>query len=333
MALVTNDATAVALPDDRTSSGVGLALAIASACCFGLSGTLASGLFATGWNAGAVVLMRLGIAAAVVLPLGIHALGGRWHLLRVNAGLITLYGVLAVATAQFCYFSALQHMAVAPALLIEYTAPVAVVAWMWLRRGQRPGVVTVAGAVIAGLGLTFVLDLFSDADISVAGVLWALGAMVGAAGYFIISGDGDNGLPPLTLAAGGLVVGGLTLGALSLVGALPLAGTTAQATYAGHVFPWWAPFIALGVVTAALAYAFGIAAARRLGSRLASFVALSEVLAAVIFAWFLLGQAPRGVQLLGGVLVMLGVVGVKLGERATIHAPAPEPGPERPPAG
>jgi len=69
-------------------------------------------------------------------------------------------------------------------------------------------------------------------------------------------------------------------------------------------------------VTAALAYVTGIAATRRLGSRLASFVALTEVLAALGFAWILLGQAPRPVQLLGGALVLLGVVIVKSGERS-----------------
>ena len=36
----------------------------------------------------------------------------------------------------------------------------------------------------------------------------------------------------------------------------------------------------------------GIAATRRLGSRLASFVALAEVLFAVVFTWLLLGQNP-----------------------------------------
>ena len=63
----------------------------------------------------------------------------RWGLLRRNLGLITVYGVLAVAGAQFCYFSAVQHMQVGPAILIEFTAPAAVVVWMWLRHGQRPG--------------------------------------------------------------------------------------------------------------------------------------------------------------------------------------------------
>ena len=47
-----------------------------------------------------------------------------------------------------CYFSAVAKMDVGPALLIEYTAPAAVVAWLWLRRGQRPSRLTVTGAAI-----------------------------------------------------------------------------------------------------------------------------------------------------------------------------------------
>ncbi len=73
----------------------------------------------------------------------------------------------------------------------------------------------------------------------------------------------------------------------------------------------------LGVVTAALSYVTGIAAIRRLGSRLASFVALAELLFGVLWAWVLLDELPRPVQLLGGVLVLAGVVAVKLGERDT----------------
>ena len=50
-------------------------------------------------------------------------------------------------------------MQVGPALLIEYTAPAAVVVWLWLRHGQRPGRLTLAGAALAAVGLVLVLDL------------------------------------------------------------------------------------------------------------------------------------------------------------------------------
>lgn len=309
-------------PRGRTLSGLGLA--VASATAFGMSGALARGLLDTGWTPGAVVLVRIGLAALVVLPFGLAALRGRWALLRRNAGLVTLYGLLAVAGAQFCYFAAVAHMQVGPAILIEYTAPAAVVVWLWLRHGQRPGPVTLLGAVLAAAGLVLVLDLVSGAELSVPGVLWALGAMVGAASYFVISADERNGLPPLTLAAAGLTVGTLALGLLGLVGLLPLAAATTDPVYAGRAYSWWVPLLLLGLVTAALAYTTGIAAGRRLGSRLASFVALLEVVAAVLFAWVLLGELPRAVQLAGGLLILAGVVAVKVGERGVAGDVTPE---------
>jgi drug/metabolite transporter (DMT)-like permease len=311
------DDTALAVPaGSRLASG--LAFAVLSAASFGMSGALARELMDAGWSAGAIVLVRVGLAAAVVAPFGLVALRGRWALLRRNAGLVLVYGALAVAGAQFCYFSAVGHMQVGPALLIEYTAPAAVVVWLWLRQGQRPGAVTLGGAALAAAGLVLVLDLLSGADLSLAGVLWALAAMVGAATYFVISADESNGLPPMVLAAGGLVLGAAALGLLGLVGLLPMRASRDAVTYAGMTVHWWLPLAVLGVVTAAIAYTSGIAASRRLGSRLASFVALLEVVAGVLFAWLLLDELPRTVQLLGGLLILAGVVAVKLGERTTV---------------
>ncbi len=321
MTQVTDDALRAAPAGSRLAGG--LAFALASALAFGMSGSLARGLLDTGWSPGAVVLVRVGLAAIVVLPFGVRALRGRREVLRRSASMVATYGVLAVAGAQFCYFSAVQHMQVAPALLIEYTAPAAVVVWMWLRHGQRPGPVTLLGAALAVAGLVLLLDLLSGADLSVAGVLWSLGAMVGAAAYFVISADDSTGLPPLALAGGGLLVGTVTLGVLGLVGALPMEASRQAATYAVADVAWWVPLLALGLVTAAIAYTTGIAAGRRLGSRLASFVALLEVVAAVGFAWLLLDELPRAIQLAGGLLVLAGVVAVKLGERDVRLGPSP----------
>ena len=180
MTAVTHDSPVRTPQQARTRAG--LAFALVSAFSFGLSGALARPLLETGWSAGAVVLVRIGLAAVVVVPFGLVSLRGQWGLLRRNAGLIVTYGLLAVAGAQFCYFSAVKYMQVGPALLIEYTAPAAVVVWLWLRHSQRPGAVTLAGAAWPRSGLVLVLDLVSGADLNLAGVLWALAAMVGRRG-------------------------------------------------------------------------------------------------------------------------------------------------------
>ncbi len=306
--------------DNRTVLGPGLTLAIVSAMSFSLSGPLARGLLDAGWSAGAVVLARLTVAALVVTPIVIRALRGRWGALRANLWLVLFFGAVPVAGTQFAYFSAVQRMDVGPALLIEYTAPAAVVVWLWLRHGERPGLLTVAGAGLATLGLILVLDLLSGGDLAPVGVFWALIAMAGVTSYFVLAAKPRADLSPVVLAGTGLVTGTLMLAALGATGLLPMHATAASPVYADSAVPWWLPLIGLGVVATGLAYCTGIAASTHLGSRLASFVALLEVVAAVAFAWLLLDQLPGALQLLGGALIIAGVIVVKLGERRPLVA-------------
>lgn len=306
----------VAMTHDTGRTASGLGLAVASAASFALSGPFARGLLEAGWTPAAAVAVRVLVAALVLVPVAVVALRGRWGLLRRNAGLVVAYGLVPVAGTQLAYFTAVGYMEVGAALLVEYTSPVLVLAWLWARHGQRPNRLTIEGAVAALAGLVLVLDLLSGADISVVGIVWALGATVGAATYFVLSADESHGLPGVVLAAGGLLVGGTALLLAGALGVVTMTATTAPVVLGGLGLPWWAPVIALGLVTAALAYVTGIAASRRLGSRLASFVALLEVLFALVFSALLLAEVPGPVQLLGGLLVVAGVVAVRLGEPA-----------------
>jgi drug/metabolite transporter (DMT)-like permease len=310
MTVLADDEAAIA----RHQVGYGLGFAVISAVSFGSSGPLAKGLLDSGWTPAAAVTARILIAALALAVPAVLALRGRWGLLRHNLGLLAAYGGIAIAGCQLAYFSAVEHMQVGVALLIEYTAPVAVVGWLWLRHGHRPGRLTVAGAVVSAAGLVLVLDILAGADLSVVGVLWALGAMGCVSAYFVLSAQHGNGLPPMVLAAGGLTFGGAALLVAGLVGVVPMTATSHPVSYEGATVAWWVPVLGLGLVGAAVAYVAGIAASRALGSRLASFVGLLEVLAALVFAWLLLDEVPRGIQLVGGLLVLAGVVVVKLGE-------------------
>src|SRR5690606_3831030 len=179
---------------------------------------------------------------------------------------------LVVAGCQLAYFWDVERLQVAIALLLEYCGVILVVLWLWVRKGQRPRPLTVAGAGVALVGLMLVLDVFGVVQVDIVGVLWALVAAGGLAAYFIISAEDTSGLPPLALASGGLSVAAVVLVAAGAVGVVPFQWSTADALLAGITVPWWLPVIALGLFAASFAYAAGTLAKPRLGSKVASFV-------------------------------------------------------------
>lgn len=294
-------------------SAAGLGLALFSSACFGTSGSFATPLIVGGWSPGAAVAVRIAVAGLLLVVPAAVSLRGRWSAVPRNGWMVLAYGLVAVAGGQLFYFNALQTLSVGVALLLEYLGMLMVVGWLWIRHRQRPGRLTIAGAALAVAGLVLVLNVIGgDARLDLAGGLWGLAAAVGLATYFVMSSRLDSGLPPVALACGGLLVGAVSLALLGAVGALPMHASTRDVTVLGRDFPWWVPILGLAVIAAAVAYGAGIAAVRRLGAKLGSFVALTEVLFAVLFAWLLLAQLPAPIQLAGGVLIVAGVALVRL---------------------
>lgn len=295
--------------------GGGLALALLSAASFGTSGTFGSALIGSGWSPAAAVIARISIAALALTVPALVQLRGRWALLRRWAWKTTGFGLIGVAACQVCYFNAIQRMPVGIALLLEYMGVVLIVGWLWVRRGQRPRPLTVAGGIGALTGLALMLDLSGPGGISPIGVVWGLLAAVSLAVYFFMSASVDaEPLPPVVMTWGGMIVGAAALGAAGLTGALPLTFAGGDVTLFGHQVSWPVPVLGLSLLAAAFAYVTGIGAARRLGAKLGSFAAMAEILFAVVFAWVLLHQTPSGTQFLGGALILIGVVLVRLDE-------------------
>lgn len=316
----------------RGGAGAGWTLALLSSAAFGITGSFATPLLDAGWSPGAAVTARVTLAALFLAGPAIWALRGRWGLVYRNIGLVLGYGLVAVAACQVFYFSALAKLDVGVALLLEYLGIIMVVGWLWLRHGHRPRALTIAGAALSILGLVFVLNLVgSGVRLDMVGVLWGLAAAVGLAAHFILSGRPADGLPPLALAACGLAVGAVALWILGLVHLLPLHFVWVDVTLGSASVPWWLPILGVALISGAFAYVAAIGAVRVLGSKLASFVGLAEVLFAIIFAWLLLGQIPSAAQILGGLLIVGGVVLVRADELRNLPGlPATDPLPVGP---
>ncbi|SHH54070.1 Threonine/homoserine efflux transporter RhtA [Jatrophihabitans endophyticus] len=294
---------------------VGLGLAVVSAATFGTSGSFADSLMASGWTPGGAVTVRIGLAALALTVPALFVLRGRWRSLRTGAADVAAYGLVALAGCQLFFFNAVEHLSVGVALLLEYSGTLFVVLWLWLRHGQRPSRLTVAGGLIAIVGLVLVLDLTGPQRVDLVGVLWGLGAAAGLATYFVVSSHSDAQLHPVAMAWAGCVLGFTALAVFALVGLIPFETRAADVDLGGARLSWLVPALGVALVATVAAYTTGIAAARRLGAKVASFVGLAEVLFAILFAWLLLDQQPSVLQLIGGLVVLAGIALVRVDER------------------
>ncbi len=318
----------------RNQFRLGLLFAVGSAFTFGLSGPLAKSLMVAGWSPTAAVAARLAGGALVLAAVATIVRPDWIREARAHARTVVLYGLIPVAGAQLCYYNAVSHLSVGIALLLEYTAPVLVIGWVWATTKRRPRPLTLAGVALAVVGVTLVLNVFSASPggtrVDAVGVAWGLGAAICAACYFMMSdtvtADG-SGLHAVTLAAGGLVVAAIAIAALGLSGLMPLHFTASDAVIAGTSFSWLVPVLLLGVISTAIAYTLGISGVARLRPSFASLVGLGEVLFAVLAAWLLLGEGVSATQAVGGIVVLMGLVLARQGDRSPEAAAWPDAGP------
>jgi drug/metabolite transporter (DMT)-like permease len=301
----------------------GLVLATISAAAFGSSGPMGKALLEAGWSPAAAVLLRLGGSAVLLLVVAALLERHRLRLDRRRLQVLAVYGVVAMAGVQLAFFNAVRTLDVGVALLLEYLAPVLLLAWTSARARKRPPTPTLVGAGLTLIGLVLVLDLAGARSVDPIGVAWGLVAAVCLAGYFTLSARQDADLPPLVMAAGGTLVGALTLALVGLVGIVELTATTGEAVLAGATVSMLVPAAWLVLISTSTAYLTGIAGVVRLGSRSASFVSLSEVLFAILVAWIVLSELPSLVQLLGGASILTGIVLIQRYERGVVEVIPP----------
>lgn len=306
-----------------TATTRGLITGVLASLTFATSGAFLKPLLEHGWSPAAAVTARAGIAALVLIPFALVAVRGRWPAVWRGRWRILGMGLVGVAGTQLVYFASLQRIPVSTALLIEYLAPLLLVGFVWATTRRAPRAVVLVGSAVAIGGLVLVIGPGALGATDGLGLFFAGLAAVGCAAYYVIAARPSDGLPPVALAAAGLLLGSLSLALVGGLGIVPFTANFGTVAMFGADLPWWAPLVFVGVIGTAFAYVASIAASQKLGSRLMSFVGLLEVVFASIFAWVLLGEALTMTQLLGGVAILAGIALV----RSEKQADAPlEPG-------
>lgn len=291
----------------RSSTSTGLVLAVIAAATFGTSGAVVKPLLDAGWSPAAAVTVRALLGGVLLAPVAAGSLRGNVTALWTNRGRILAMALVGVAGCQLAYFAAVQRVPVGTAILLEYMAPLLLVAFVWARTQRVPQVVVMLGSVVAFAGLVLVVAPGGNAGLDPLGLIFGVVAMVGCAIYYLIAAQPSGDLPPVALAASGLLLGGLVLGVVGATGLVPFTATFGTVALLDGTVAWWVPVVIVGLISTAIAYTANITATEMLGSRLASFAGLLEVVAATVYAWILLGQDLTWLKIAGGVLILAGI--------------------------
>jgi drug/metabolite transporter (DMT)-like permease len=295
---------------------LGTALVLISACAFGSGGLFAQPVYAAGVGWHVLSAWRFGTGALVawawVLAWPSRRRGLR-RLDRRTAVVALALGILYTGNSG-TYYAGLETVSVSLASLIVYIYPalVAVAALRFGRRldGRRPWFalgLALVGVVLAvgGIPDTAMPPLGGLALIVASPVIYAVWIVLSAR----LSGErrervGDADEEGADAAAAtALMMTGTA--ATYWLGAIVLGAPVAP----GHIpAVAWPGLIGVGVVATFIAIQAFYAGTQRIGAAQASLVSTFEPIWTISLAAILFGQSLAPVQLVGGVLIIVGVV-------------------------
>ena len=296
--------------DDRT---VGAVFCLLSAAAFGAMAVFGKLAYDAGVAVDALLLVRFGIAAVVLLAVA-GARGALRGLTRRTLLVGLAMGVFGYAAQSGLYFSALTRIDASLLALILYVYPVLVMAVAIAIGRERASRRRVWALGVALAGIALVLSGAAAGRFDGFGALMALGAALTYTGYILVGDRLATAISPLALAA--LVCTGAAA-------TFALAGALRGGPDLGFGAAGWGWLVALALVSTVGAILLFFAGMARVGPSVAAILSILEPVVTVVGAAAVFGEQLTAAQLFGGALVLAAVLVVQWPARAATAGPAP----------
>jgi drug/metabolite transporter (DMT)-like permease len=295
---------------------LGYTFILLAALCWGCSGVIGKYLGVQG-VADALLLSQARVTFAwLVLFVGL-IVSGRQHL-RVSARELSrfaLLGLFGVAGANFLLYYAINRMNVAVADLIQFTAPVLVALYLWLRGIERmdwPKVVALALSLVgSGLALGVLNSHFSLPALAVASAF----SSALCYGFLIVYGkDLTREFSMWTYLHYSLLAA--TLFWFCIV---PPHKFIVHLTHPAEL----ARLFGFSVISILLPYIFFFSGLKRVPASRGAIVSTFEPVVMALGSWIALGDPLKPSQVVGVVLVLAAIVVVEITSKAMFGEASP----------
>ena len=235
---------------------------------------------------------------------------------------LIFYGVFGYAMVQLGYFIGIaQGVPLSLVLIIEFTAPIWIVLWIkFVRKGAVANDMWAAIA-LSLLGLIFVAKVWEGFTFDLFGTLGALGAALALAVYFLMSQSQGTKRSAQAMVVWGMGIAGLFWSIVLPIWNFPTQIFTTsinlQGRFSDYSAPGWLLIAYIIIFGTMVPYLLVVGGIRRLSASTSSVIGMLEPVLAGAFAWIWLSQSWSVIQLVGGVIVLIGIY---IADRAKINA-------------
>ena len=235
---------------------------------------------------------------------------------------LILFGVVGVTLVQALYFVAIERMYVGIALLIEFTAPIWILLFLRFALKKHVPAGLWYAIALAFTGLLMITQIWDGLTVDQIGLIAAFLDALALAGYFLI---GD--LLGKTKSSGAIATWGFGVASVLLFFALPIWNFPVDALsnemnllgrFEDYSLPGWMLVLWIVVMGTIAPYLFVISGLKLMSASTASIFGMIEPVLAGIFAWWWLNESLTTIQLLGCLVVL---IGISIADRARQHTP------------
>lgn len=225
---------------------------------------------------------------------------------------LAAYGVIGFAAVQFGYFIAIARMHISVALIIEFTAPIWIVLYLrFIKKREVPAMMWLALA-LAFTGLLLLAQVWRGATLDAVGLAAAILDAFALSAYFLIGEKLVARRSADTLTLWGFGFASLTWLIITPIWNFPFhiffQPINLLGTFSAYRLPGWVLILWIIVLGTILPYLLVLNGLKSLSASTSSTIGMLEPVVAGGFAWWWLGEKFTALQLIGGLIVILGII-------------------------
>ena len=286
-------------------------LLISASMGFALGGIAAKVLREANMDAFRLTQIRSTGAALILLTFAIIKGKDQLRAKRDELKDLILFGVVGVGAVTSFYFFAIKYLFVSVALIIEFTASIWIALYLKFVKKKHISPIMWLGIACAFSGLILVSQIWSSSSLSPIGVLAALADAVALSYYFLTADRLTQTRSSLSLMTWGIGVAAIFWAIILPWWNFPFEYLTKsfslEGNLSGYSAPGWVLILWIIIIGTVIPYLLTVTGIRELSAGTSSVIGMIEPIFAGVIAWVLLNEALSGIQLIGCVVVLLGI--------------------------